>query len=223
MNQYRVSAITLNVRNGPSRDATILGFVRGNEVVEELERSADRLWIKIMTDAGEGWVFTKWLEPIPTEEDGLTSWMTLANQEIGVAESPGSLTTPRINEYFRAAIHSEPEEGDELPWCSAFANWVMETSGFEGTHHLAARSWETWGDRLADPRAGAVAVFSRSDPANPRAGHVAFLVEPPRNGEVQVLGGNQGNRVCKSSYPIDGVKDGTRYKLLSLRWPGGIE
>lgn len=223
MNRYSVSATALNVRGEPSSRGVIVGFVRKNRIVEEVDRSDDRMWIKIATTAGDGWVSTKWLIPLSDTSAGNDpSWLALAHQEIGVAEFAGSPTNPRIGEYFQSSIGKIPQDGDEIAWCSAFANWVMETSGIEGTNSLAARSWENWGDRLREPVAGAVTVFSRSDPGNAFAGHVAFLVSGPSEGEVIVLGGNQGNRVSIGSYPVDGIKGGMSYKLLTFRWPGGV-
>ncbi|WP_296205062.1 glycosyl hydrolase 108 family protein, partial [uncultured Hyphomicrobium sp.] len=73
---------------------------------------------------------------------------------------------------------------------------------------LMARSYLAWGEALAEPRMGAVAVFSRgSDPA---LGHVGFWLGES-DGDVVLLGGNQGNQVSVVRY--------SKERLIGLRWP----
>jgi uncharacterized protein (TIGR02594 family) len=111
-----------------------------------------------------------------------------------------------------------------LAWCSAFVNHIMIQAGHGGTHSLAARSWERWGTKLdkSSPMFGAIAVFSRQEidtnETNGHSsylGHVGFYVGHNGTSHIEVLGGNQGNRVCVKSYPINSGK----YRLLTYRWP----
>lgn len=125
--------------------------------------------------------------------------------EYGVAEIIGSGTNPRINTYLRTT--SLPAEGltDETPWCSAFVNWAVTQSGARGTGSAAARSWLTWGKKVAVPQLGTIAVLWRDLPTSSK-GHVAFFVR--RDGaNIWLLGGNQGNRVEISKYPAARVLD----------------
>jgi uncharacterized protein (TIGR02594 family) len=125
----------------------------------------------------------------------------------GVVEIAGSQHNPRILEY-----HSTVTGGfdaNEVPWCSSFVNWCMEQAGLRGTDSASARSWETWGKRLATPEVGAVTVFFRNGLASGE-GHVGFYVKQS-DGMISVLGGNQGNRISIDKYP--------EARLLGFRWP----
>jgi uncharacterized protein YraI len=61
---YRVTASALNVRQGPSTSATIIGSLPFNSVVKALEKNADGTWIKIIrvSDGLTGWCFASFLE-----------------------------------------------------------------------------------------------------------------------------------------------------------------
>jgi uncharacterized protein (TIGR02594 family) len=123
-------------------------------------------------------------------------WMTVARKEIGQREKKGRGINSRIKHYYEKAGHPYVKD-DDVPWCSAFANFVMESSGIRGTHSLAARSWLTWG-RKVDPQIGAIVVLKRGTEA--WQGHVGFItaVTPTH---VKVLGGNQGDMVCEKLFP----------------------
>lgn len=138
-------------------------------------------------------------------------WMAIAEAEIGTREIPGSESNPRILEYFRSTtLGGKPN--DEVPWCSAFANWVLEQDGIRGSRKANARSWLSWGERT-EPRVGAVAVLYRGDRDGPN-GHVAFLTAVLPN-RVVLLGGNQGNHVGRAEYGIG--------RVLDYRWPRELD
>lgn len=100
---------------------------------------------------------------------------------------------------------------DETPWCSAAMNAAMDECGIGGTGSAKARSWEDWGERLAKPRFGCVAVLWRESERGP-FGHVACWLGDVAGGAQQVLlGGNQSNAVSVALYP--------RHRVLSYRWP----
>lgn len=71
-----------------------------------------------------------------------------------------------------------------------------------------ARSYLKWGEALAEPRVGAIAVFSRG--SNPAEGHVGFWLGETED-SIVLLGGNQGNAVSVARY--------AKARLLGLRWP----
>jgi uncharacterized protein (TIGR02594 family) len=141
-------------------------------------------------------------------------WMRFALQELGQAETANRATNnPRI---LLCQAEVKNALNDEVPWCSAFANWCMHHSGHHGTGFPNARSWLTWGEPLKTPTYGCVAVFARGKPWQ---GHVAFFVgDGP--GAVVVIGGNQSSRaapsgsVCIASY--------SQNRLLAYRWPSGF-
>jgi uncharacterized protein (TIGR02594 family) len=139
-------------------------------------------------------------------------WMRVAEAERKrkVEEVPGKGSNPRIEEYL-FAVGMEPD--DEISWCSAFVDWVFDQVGIEGTGRANARSWLSWGEP-SEARRGAVCVLWREDPKGWK-GHVGFYEKHTAGGDmVQLLGGNQGNRVCSAAY------DDAR--VLGYRWPKGL-
>jgi len=68
---YRSTATSLNVREGPSTNDTVIGSLPLNSVVKALEQNADGTWIKILreSDGLSGWCSAAYLEPTdePTE------------------------------------------------------------------------------------------------------------------------------------------------------------
>jgi len=140
------------------------------------------------------------------------SWMWHAYAEFkrNVHELPGKDANARILEYFKATnLGMNPlAYSDETPWCSAFANFVMQEAGYPTTKSASARSWLKWGQQ-SKPVYGAVTVFWRTNPSS-ISGHVAFYVGE-EGSNIWVLGGNQNNSVSFAKYP--------RMRLLGYRMP----
>ena len=143
--------------------------------------------------------------PLKADDDA-PPWVKEALGELGTEEVRGKKHNARIIKYHAATTLRALD--DETPWNSSFVNWVFAQIGIEGTKSAAARSWLRWGNKLDALRGGCVAVFSRGN--QPRAGHVGFVIDVT-NDKVLLLGGNQGNRVSVSPYPVS--------KLLGCRWP----
>jgi len=148
----------------------------------------------------------------PPRGGATPEWYRLARREMadGIVEfgEPGE-HNPRILDYH--ATVPDAFQTNEIAWCSSFVNWCMEQSGITGTDSAAARSWERWGKKLAEPKVGAVVVFWRETKAS-GLGHVGFYVKETAT-QISVLGGNQGNRVSIEPYP--------KARLLGYRWPKG--
>ena len=134
-------------------------------------------------------------------------WLDHAWAALGVAETPGPASTATVLAYYRDAGHPEVRS-DDVAWCAAFVGACLERSGKTSTRSLLARSYLTWGEAIAEPRVGAIAVLSRG--SDPTQGHVGFLVGTSGD-TLHLLGGNQSDRVCVQSFD--------RTRLLALRWP----
>ena len=68
---WSVNAEVLNVRGAPATDAPVVGTVRRNTVVTEIDR--DSGWIKVQVDGPsgtlEGWLSSRMLNPVrPTDK-----------------------------------------------------------------------------------------------------------------------------------------------------------
>ena len=135
----------------------------------------------------------------------LPIWLNRALGELGQAEIAGKDSNPKIGKYLASV---ELERNDDIPWCSAFVNWIIKKSGFKGTNKGLARSWQHWGEPLDEAILGCIAVLRRG--TKPWQGHVGFVMDiNPR--QITLLGGNQGNRVGINAYP--------KSLVLDYRWP----
>lgn len=127
-------------------------------------------------------------------------YLDIAKQELGVHETPGTAATERIIEYDKHTTLKATS--DEVAWCSAFANFVVDSAGDPGTHSAAARSWLDWGVPLPNPTPGCIVVLDRHDDSNPTAAHVTFFAgECHDPAFFQGLGGNQSDSVKISNFP----------------------
>ncbi|MDQ8697259.1 TIGR02594 family protein [Hyphomicrobium sp. LHD-15] len=119
-------------------------------------------------------------------------WPNGAIAQMFSAEDPDSLRGPQF----------------DCAWCDAFCGACLERAGLRATRSLMARSYLKWGEAIAEPRIGAIAVFSRG--TNPAEGHVGFWLGETED-SIVLLGGNQGNAVSVARY--------AKARLLGLRWP----
>ena len=209
MQRYQVTVEKLNVRDEPKLTGAVIGTLSEGEVVEGISISGDGYWYRIRTaDALEGWSSHKFLVNFDGEIEGEEfPWMAVATREIGTKEYAGAADNPRIVEYLSSTnLGVQERSNDETLWCSAFANWCVESAGFEGTDSAWAKSWLTWGKKLSTPRRGCVVVFTRDG----GGGHVGFFVSKTSS-RIKVLGGNQSDEVNISAYGAD--------RLLGYRIP----
>jgi uncharacterized protein (TIGR02594 family) len=82
-------------------------------------------------------------------------------------------------------------------WCAAMLNSVLATVGVKGTDSDGARSFLSFGTPVAkkDVQPGDIAVFSRTGKGTDAwSGHVGIVVAKHKNGTVDILAGNQGNK-----------------------------
>lgn len=105
---------------------------------------------------------------------------------------------PRVLAYYKEA--GVPQSRDAVPWCAAFVGAVLARCGVQGTGSLLARSYERWGRsvRLEEAKPGDVVVLSRGAPWQ---GHVAFF-DRRAGDKIYLLGGNQGDQVNITAYPV---------------------
>lgn len=135
-------------------------------------------------------------------------WIAEARKYVGVREIVGKKHSPIVVGFWESIKASFRD--DETPWCAGFVGAVLERSGFKSTRSAAARSYNTYGVQLTRPAYGCIVVFWRGSPTG-FSGHVGFVVGQDANGNLMVLGGNQGNQV--SIIPF------SRSRVLSYRWP----
>lgn len=151
-------------------------------------------------------------------QPGAPPWLLVASLEeaLRVQEIPGPRHDERIIVYHSHTTLAA--EADEVPWCSAFCCYCVDTCGLSisGTGSARARSWLKWGVGIRYPALGCVVVMKRGGPGQPgpevidAQGHVGFFAGFDDVGRVLSRGGNQSNRVCTKPYPVE--------RVLGYRW-----
>lgn len=131
----------------------------------------------------------------------------IAMRFIGLQEVEGSVSNPQVLAMLQ--LDAKWVEDDETAWCSAFVNYPLWLLNQTRSRSLAARSWLLVGQSipLTDAQRGFdVVILTRGKLPQPGAnvikapGHVGFYAG--HSGEtVDLLGGNQGNRVSIASFP----------------------
>jgi len=135
----------------------------------------------------------------------------LAQRFVGLTEIKGALDNPLILAMLK--LDGDWPKHDEVPWCSAFTNWVCWLLRLPRSKSLAARSWLEVGQpiHLGQAMAGFdVVILQRGPKPQPgpdvirASGHVGFYGHHGDNA-VSVLGGNQADSVKVSQYPISDI------------------
>ena len=135
----------------------------------------------------------------------------LAQRFIGVTETPGVASTPLVLAMLQ--LDNKWPQGDDVPWCSAFANFIAWLLRLPRSKQLGARSWLMVGQSIpleqAEPGFDVVILKRGKDPqpgadVTDAPGHVGWFAG--REGDrVWVLGGNQGDRVSVEAFPVTSV------------------
>lgn len=135
--------------------------------------------------------------------------LNYARTLLGIGEIVGTVHEPKVVAFFADAGVPEIKD-DETAWCGAFMAAVWAAIGRPDVrppgdryNALRARQWLNVGRPVDKPLPGDIAVFERGG-KNARTGHVAFVAED-RGDKIQVLGGNQSNKVTLALYAKDRV------------------
>lgn len=213
----------LNLRSGPGEAYRVMQTLPAGTVVTG--RGRDGAWIKVDLDGDgrvDGHMFAAYLRaasgglPIGGVQAKRPLDVARAELEMNVREYPGSAHNPRIVLYHGTTTGGAA--ADETAWCSSFVNYCVEQAGFTGTDSKWARSWHDsgWGEEVgAAPAEGDIVVWRRVGNGED-GGHVGFFLGR-EGGGINVLGGNQSNKVCIQRYPENGTLGPYAYSLLSIR------
>jgi uncharacterized protein (TIGR02594 family) len=129
--------------------------------------------------------------------------LAIALEEYGVTEVPGAENNPRILEYSAYTGLSWVKD-DETSWCGIAMAFCAKSAMLPIAPGFAkARNWLKWGVEVKQPKLGDIVVFWRDTPHSWK-GHVGLFVNQLGN-EINVLGGNQGDKFCIAPYPASRV------------------
>jgi len=136
---------------------------------------------------------------------GELSWIAEARTHIGLREVPGPKNNGAILGWLRKlwAWWSD----DSTPWGGTFAAMCVADAGLTPPKDwYRATAWLSLPVSLQRPAYGCIVVFTRQG-----GGHVGFVVGKDRNGNLMVLGGNQGDAVSIRPFPVS--------RVTGYRWP----
>jgi uncharacterized protein (TIGR02594 family) len=129
----------------------------------------------------------------------------LAQRFVGIKEIAGAIKDNPLILAMLQLDNNWPEH-DEVPWCSAFCNFICFMLRLPRSKKLDARSWLEVGRAIVGKELKVgfdIVILARE--GDPNAGHVGFyagLDEYSANAkQIQLLGGNQGNSVNVSPFP----------------------
>ena len=140
-------------------------------------------------------------------------WLKQARKYIGLHERSGAEDNPEVVRFYALAGHPEVKH-DSVPWCAAFVGAVLAECGIKGTGTLWALDYAKWGQKLVEPKIGAIATKRRHTASGALAGHVFFVAGISKT-HVTALGGNQADSVCMEIIP--------KSEIRSYSWPPGEE
>lgn len=133
-------------------------------------------------------------------------WMSTARSYIGTQEIKGLKTSPVISKW----LHKLKAwwKDDETPWCGVFiAHCLSENNLKIPKYWMRAKDYLSMPNTIDKPSYGCIVIFQRDG-----GGHVGFVVGQNDNGDLMVLGGNQGNEV--------NIRAFSQSRVLGYRWPG---
>ena len=132
----------------------------------------------------------------------------------------------RIQDYWASVGHPERSGLDDVPWSAAFISWDIESAGVPRELFCPSQTHTIYVERLVErarrldaaflprrpdqraPQVGDLICASRNgsgttlDNLNRGAGHCDLVVEV-RPGAVAAIGGNVGDSVSRSVFPLD--------------------
>jgi len=135
-------------------------------------------------------------------------WIDEAKKHIGLREVVGTGNNPAIVQFWKD-IKRGGIKDDATPWCAAFVGAMLERVGIRSSRFESAKSYLAWGVLLTAPVPGCIVVFTREG-----GGHVGFIVGQDLQGNLLVLGGNQGDSVNVKAFPLA--------RVSGYRWPSEL-
>lgn len=139
------------------------------------------------------------------------SAFTIAQVFIGTDEVDGAMDNPQILAMLK--LDNNWPQDDEVPWCSAFVNYICKLLRLPRSKSLMARSWLSVGRLVPLDTAEVgfdVVILRRGPEPQPgpeeinAPGHVGFYAGHG-GGYVELLGGNQSDTVRVSRYRANRV------------------
>jgi len=99
-----------------------------------------------------------------------------------------------INYHKKTGINMSSMVGNSNPWCASFINYCLKECGYSTSGSASSQSFSKNKNfiKISEPIYGAIVVLRKK---GSWTGHVAFIYCLFEDGEIGVLGGNQGDSV----------------------------
>jgi uncharacterized protein (TIGR02594 family) len=152
-------------------------------------------------------------KPTPSPAPRDPPWMVASAVEIGVTETPGPKSTPRIMDYRRFAGCDLDGDDGAVPWCRIYICAIFASCGIPYKKDWMARAVERDPNfiELPGPALDAVCSFWRSSKAS-GLGHTGFYRGETKT-KVLVEGGNESDAVRRQF--------SLKANLVGYYWPKG--
>ncbi|MDB5177586.1 MAG: hypothetical protein JWN75_1254 [Candidatus Saccharibacteria bacterium] len=137
-------------------------------------------------------------------------WLSVAIQSIGIAEGPGGLDNPVVLAMAKkcGGAIAKNYVHDSIAWCKMFTEFCLASVGLKGVDSLWALDNAKLGTTLKGAAVGAIACKKRTG-----GGHTFIVAGKDKNGNIVGIGGNQGDRVSRATFPPS--------VIVSYNWPNG--
>ena len=123
-----------------------------------------------------------------------------------------------INYHKKTGINMSSMVGNSNPWCASFINYCLKESGYSTSGSASSQSFSKNKSfiKVSQPIYGAIVVLRKK---GSWTGHVAFIYCFFEDGEIGVLGGNQGDSVTINPLYQVYINGRLHYELIGFYVP----
>lgn len=123
-----------------------------------------------------------------------------------------------INYHKKTGIDMSSMVGNSNPWCASFINYCLKESGYSTSGSASSQSFSKNKNfiKISEPIYGAIVVLRKKGSWK---GHVAFIYCFFEDGEIGVLGGNQGDSVTINPLYQVYINGRLHYELIGFYIP----
>jgi GH25 family lysozyme M1 (1,4-beta-N-acetylmuramidase)/uncharacterized protein YraI len=138
--KYRVTATTLNIREGPGTQYKAVGYARLNDIVTGISANADQTWRQIQKSDGlTGWAYARYLSPYvppgpnePPPGANAGDWYQVTGARLNVYDGPGTTYPSRgyivQDEAVQAVAASNDKAWINFRRVDGFTAWAAVSS-----------------------------------------------------------------------------------------------
>lgn len=123
-----------------------------------------------------------------------------------------------INYHKKTGINMASMVGNSNPWCASFINYCLKEAGYSMSGSASSQSFKKNKNfiKISELIYGAIVVLRKK---GSWTGHVAFIYCLFEDGEIGVLGGNQGNSVTINPLYQVYINGRLNYELIGFYIP----